>query len=80
MHKNDTALSNQRIIESTGEKLVVSTVDRVTALEGNDILVIRELGTDFGGGFARKITGGKVQSSDLSSHVVLSTFGGNHKC
>jgi hypothetical protein len=79
VHKNDTALSDQRIIESTGEKLVVSTVDRVTALEGNDILVIRELGTDFGGGLAWEITGRKVQSSDLSSHVVLSTLGGNHQ-
>jgi hypothetical protein len=79
VHKNDTALSDQRIIESTGEKLVVSTVDGVTALEGNDILVIRELGTDFGGGLAREITGRKVQSSDLSSHVVLSTLGSNHQ-
>mmetsp|Transcript_10450 Transcript_10450/g.25254 ORF Transcript_10450/g.25254 Transcript_10450/m.25254 type:complete len:426 (-) Transcript_10450:33-1310(-) len=77
--KNNTAFTDQRIVKSACEKFVVSTMDRVTALEGNDVLVIRKLVADLSGGLAGEVTDRSVQSGDLSSHVVLSTFGGNHQ-
>jgi len=47
--EDDSVLSDEGIVEGTGEKLVVSSVDRVTALEGDDVLVVREPGADLGG-------------------------------
>mmetsp|Transcript_30548 Transcript_30548/g.56042 ORF Transcript_30548/g.56042 Transcript_30548/m.56042 type:complete len:322 (+) Transcript_30548:398-1363(+) len=77
--KDHSVLADEGIIERTREKLVVSPVHGVTALEGDDIDVIGKGLTDLRGGLAREITHGKVQSGNFSSHVVLSTLGGNHE-
>jgi hypothetical protein len=77
--EHNSVLSDTVVIEGTSEKLIVSTVDRVTALKGDNILVIRETGANFLRSLAGKVTNGQVQTSDLTSHVVLSTFRGNHE-
>ena len=79
VNKDNTVLTDKRIIQSTGEKLVVSTVDGVTALEGNDVNSLGKTLTNLSGGTAREVTDRGVESSDLSSHVVLSTLCGNHE-
>mmetsp|Transcript_18487 Transcript_18487/g.25436 ORF Transcript_18487/g.25436 Transcript_18487/m.25436 type:complete len:245 (-) Transcript_18487:275-1009(-) len=79
VNKDDTVLSNKGIIKSTGEEFVVRTVDGVPALEGNNILVIGKCFTDLGRCPAFKVTDWFVKTSDFSTHVVLSTLGGNHK-
>mmetsp|Transcript_22550 Transcript_22550/g.40641 ORF Transcript_22550/g.40641 Transcript_22550/m.40641 type:complete len:321 (+) Transcript_22550:377-1339(+) len=79
VNKNDSVLANEGIVERTREKLVVSPVHGVTALEGDDIDVIGKGLTDLGGGLAWEITHGKVQSGNFSSHVILSTLGSNHE-
>merc|ERR1719203_2281811 len=75
--KNNTIGTNERIIKGTCEEFVVSPVDGVTALEGDNINIIRKGLTDFRRCLTGEVTDGKVQAGDLSSHVVFSTFGGN---
>ena len=79
MYKYNTSLPHARIIKSTGEELVMSTVNRVTALECNNILILRKGSTDLSRGLAWEITNRCVKSSYLSSHVVLTTLGCNHE-
>ena len=79
VNQDDTAFSDKRVVKGTSEEFVVSTVNGVTALEGNNVLVGGEFGTDFVGGLAGEFTDGFVEAGNLSSHVVLSTFGGNHE-
>mmetsp|Transcript_13235 Transcript_13235/g.22520 ORF Transcript_13235/g.22520 Transcript_13235/m.22520 type:complete len:238 (-) Transcript_13235:43-756(-) len=57
----------------------MSTVDGVTALEGNDIDVVGKTLTNLSRGTAREITNREVEAGDLSSHVVLTTLSGNHE-
>jgi len=79
VYKYNSTLSYELIIKSTGEELIMGTVDGVTALEGNNILVLGESGTDLSRGLAWEITDGGVKSGNLSSHVITSTLGGNHE-
>mmetsp|Transcript_26380 Transcript_26380/g.40492 ORF Transcript_26380/g.40492 Transcript_26380/m.40492 type:complete len:247 (-) Transcript_26380:73-813(-) len=55
------------------------TVDGVTALEGYDIGVIGKSFTNFRRSLAGEVTDRKVQTSDLSTHVITTTFGGYHE-
>mmetsp|Transcript_14519 Transcript_14519/g.17600 ORF Transcript_14519/g.17600 Transcript_14519/m.17600 type:complete len:271 (+) Transcript_14519:196-1008(+) len=66
-------------VKSTGEQLVVSPVDRVTALEGDHVLVSWELFANLCRSLAREITLRDVQSGDGTTDVVLGALGGNHE-
>mmetsp|Transcript_21849 Transcript_21849/g.28153 ORF Transcript_21849/g.28153 Transcript_21849/m.28153 type:complete len:219 (+) Transcript_21849:590-1246(+) len=79
MHENNTTFSNLISIKSTSEQLIMSTVHGVTALEGNNILIIGQFGTNLGRSRTNKVTNRKVQSSNLTTHVILTTLGGNHE-
>jgi len=79
VYKYNSALSYTLVIKSTGEELIMSTVHRVTALECNNILIVRKSCTNLSRGLAREITNWSVKPSYLSSHVVFTTLGSNHK-
>mmetsp|Transcript_25471 Transcript_25471/g.53020 ORF Transcript_25471/g.53020 Transcript_25471/m.53020 type:complete len:275 (-) Transcript_25471:91-915(-) len=77
--QDNTTFSNQRIIEGAGKEFVMGAMDGVTALKGHNIGIGGEFGSDFLRSFARKVTDGQIQTSHLTTHVVLSTFRGHHE-
>jgi hypothetical protein len=71
---------DQRIVEVAGEERVVRPVDRIAALEGQNVLVRRQTGPDFLRRFARNFAHELVQPRDRAAHVqVLAAFGSNHE-
>mmetsp|Transcript_20789 Transcript_20789/g.47042 ORF Transcript_20789/g.47042 Transcript_20789/m.47042 type:complete len:313 (-) Transcript_20789:99-1037(-) len=77
--EDDSVRAHQGVIKRTSEKLVVSAVHGVTALEGDDIDVVGEGLADLGGGTAREVADREVESCDLAAHVILAALGGNHE-
>lgn len=79
VNKNNTSLTNIFVIKSTSEEFVVSSVNRITALECNDVFIVRKRFTNFLWCTTREFTNWEVKTGNFSTHVVLASFSGNHQ-
>mmetsp|Transcript_32661 Transcript_32661/g.77481 ORF Transcript_32661/g.77481 Transcript_32661/m.77481 type:complete len:241 (-) Transcript_32661:357-1079(-) len=78
VYQADRSWLDIRSTESTSKKLVVRTVDGVSALECNDVHRWRKARPDLCRGLAREDSLGKLQSSQRSRYIVTTALHGNH--
>mmetsp|Transcript_9572 Transcript_9572/g.32041 ORF Transcript_9572/g.32041 Transcript_9572/m.32041 type:complete len:284 (+) Transcript_9572:254-1105(+) len=79
MHEDNTFRTDFRSIESASEELVMSTMNGISALECNNILVIRKVGPNLSRSPARELTDWEVEALKTSTTIESSTLSGNHQ-
>mmetsp|Transcript_9961 Transcript_9961/g.22739 ORF Transcript_9961/g.22739 Transcript_9961/m.22739 type:complete len:396 (+) Transcript_9961:333-1520(+) len=79
VHKDNALRPNLRSIKRASEELVVSAMNGVPALEGNDVLVIGKVLPDLSWSPARELADGEVEALKTSTTIIRSTLSGNHQ-